>query len=203
MVTIYGSPKSSSGRCFWCLEEAQVPYDAKSINFKEKQHKSEDFLKINPNGKVPVLTDGEFTVWESMAINHYLAETHKPELLGTTVQNKALVQQWTLWALAELQPPIIDVFIQLVFVPEDRRDLKAIEKATAKLPSLLETLNAALLNKTHLVGDAFSLADLHVFSVASLCRDIKFDTSSYKNMNAWMLKILERPAYKNYQKLCN
>ena len=64
MISIYGSPKSSSGRCFWALEEVGQAYEAKSINFKENEHKSEEFLKINPNGKVPALIDGDYTVWE-------------------------------------------------------------------------------------------------------------------------------------------
>ena len=202
MINIYGSPRSSSGRCFWCLEEIGETYEAKPLNFKEKEHKSPTYLKINPNGKVPTLTDDDFVIWESIAINFYLAETYKPELLGLDNKQHGLVQQWSLWGIAELQPPIIDIFIQLIFVPEERRDSGIIEKAMAKIPGLLKVLNDALEGKNYLVGNDFTLADLNVASIASLCLEIKFDLTAYKNIQTWLIQISERPAFKKYQKLC-
>ena len=201
MLTIYGSPRSSSGRCFWCLEEIEKTYNVSPINFKEKEHKSTSYLKINPNGKTPTLTDDDFVIWESIAINFYLAETYKTELLGIDNKQHGLVQQWSLWGIGELQPPIIDVFIQLVFVPEERRNNEVIEKAMAKIPGLLVVLNDALEGKNNLVGDKFTLADLNVASVASLCSEIKFSLTSYKNIQIWLTKISERPAFRKYQKL--
>ena len=201
MITIYGSPRSSSGRCFWCLEEIEETYNAKPINLKEKEHKSTAYLKINPNGKTPTLADDDFVIWESIAINFYLAETYKPQLLGIDNKQHGLVQQWSLWGIGELQPPIITVFIQLVFVPEERRDNEAIEKAMAKIPGLLAVLNDALEGRNNLVGDEFTLADLNVASVASLCSEIKLSLTSYKNIQTWLAKIAERPAFKRYQKL--
>ncbi len=202
MLNIYGSPRSSSGRCFWCLEEIGEKYHYKPLNFKEKEHKSPEYLKINPNGKAPTLTDGDFVIWESIAINFYLAETYKPELLGTDNKQRGLVHQWSFWGIAELQPPIINSFIQLVFVPKERRDNQVIEKATAKIPGLLKVLNDALEGKNYLVGDNFTLADLNVASIAAVCSEIKFDLTAYKNIQTWLTQISERSAFKKYQKLC-
>ncbi len=202
MLNIYGSPRSSSGRCFWALEEVGAPYEPKTISFEKGEHKSPEFLKINPNGKVPALTDGDTTIWESMAINFYLAENYKPELVGTTPAEKGLVQQWSFWALGELQPPIIEIFIQMVFVPEDKKDAGVIEKAKAKIPPLLEVLNNALENKEYLAGNDFTLADLNTLSVASICPRIGVELTPYKNIMKWLERIGERPAYKRYQDLC-
>jgi len=202
MITIYGSPKSSSGRCFWCLEEVGVKYDAKSIDFKEKEHKSEAFLKLNPSGKVPALIDDEFVMSESMAINLYLAEKYKPELLGKTIHEKAKVNQWSIWAIADLQPPLIDIFIQLVFVPEDRRDAKVIAKAEEKLPNLLNIIDKQLENNKYLVGDEFTIADLNVNSVVSVCFHVNYDISKYENIKRWLSNISERPAFQKYMELC-
>lgn len=202
MITIYGSPKSSSGRCFWCLEEIGAKYEAKSVNFKEKEHKSEAYLKINPNGKVPALVDDGFVMSESMAINLYLAEKYKPELLGKSINDKAKVSQWSIWAIADLQPPLIDIFIQLVFVPEERRDTAVIEKAQKKLPDLLEILDTQLENNDYLIGNEFSLADLNVNSVVSICFHVNYDLSKYENIKRWLSKIGERPAFKKYMELC-
>lgn len=202
MIEIYGSPRTSAGRCFWCLEEVEAKYENKSIDMRAGEHKGEDYLKINPNGKVPALTDGEFKIWESMAINSYLAEAYKPELLGTNPQEKGLVQQWTTWSIAELQPPLIDVFIQLVFVPEDKRDLKLIEKSKGKLPNLLSILNSSLEGKKYLVAERFSLADLNTASVVSICEHLEIDLSEYKNIQSWRGALSDRPAFQRFQKLC-
>lgn len=195
MITIYGSPQSSAGRCFWALEETGVEYEVKPVNFKEQEHKSAPFLKLNPNGKVPVLTDGDFVIWESMAINMYLCEKYKPELLGKTPEEKGLTSQWSFWALGELQPPLIESFIQLNFVPEAHRDQNKIEKNLEKLPALFKILDNALSSSKYLAGNEFTLADLNTASVAFLSEYINYDISSYKNIVGWLNAIKERKAY--------
>lgn len=202
MITIYGSPKSSAGRCFWCLEEVGASYEAKTINFREQEHKSEEFLKINPNGKVPALTDGDFTIWESMGINFYLADAYKPELLGSTPQERGLVHQWSIWSIADLQTPLIEIFIQMVFIPEERRDMKLVEKAKEKLPALLTTLNNGLEKNKYLIGENFSLADLNVESVISVCDHIEYDLSDLKNIKNWRAALSDRPGFQRYKELC-
>lgn len=201
MITIYGSPKSSAGRCFWCLEEVGAKYVNEPINFREKEHKSAEYLKINPNGKVPALKDGDFIIWESVAINFYLAEQYRPGLLGKDAREKGIVTQWSLWSLLELQVPIIDIFIQLVFVPEEKRDFTVIEKSQGKLPNLLNILEAQLGENDFLLGNDFTLADLNVASVVSVCSAIKYDISQYKKIASWLNRLSKRPAYRKYCEL--
>ncbi len=90
MITLYGPARSSAGRCFWLLEELGLSYENKPVDMMKKEHKSDWFLKVNPNGKVPALVDGNTTLFESMAINYYLAEKYKPEFLGKTVEEKGI-----------------------------------------------------------------------------------------------------------------
>lgn len=201
MITLYGPPRSSAGRCLWMLEEAGVSYELKNIDMKNKEHKSEDFLKINPNGKVPALTDGNFNLFESMAINNYIAEKYKPELLGTTIEERALTHQWSYWVSTELQDPIIQVFIQKVFMPEDKRSQEVIDENMAKLPGLFTMLDNSLNGKTYLNGKTFTLADLNTQSVVSIAPMVGFDISSYKNVDLWMKAISDRPAFQKYSKL--
>ncbi|MBY0414068.1 MAG: glutathione S-transferase family protein [Bdellovibrionales bacterium] len=201
MITIYGQARSSAGRCLWCLEEAGVSYENKMVDMKTKEHKSEAFLKINPNGKVPALQDGSVTLFESMAINFYIADKYKPELLGVTSEERALAYQWSFWASAELQDPIINVFIQKVFMPEEKRSQAVIDENMEKLPVLFTTLDNALAGKTYLNGKTFSLADLNTASVASIAPHIGIDMSSYKNIDLWMKAISDRPAFQRYSAL--
>jgi glutathione S-transferase len=198
MIQIYGSPRTSAGRCFWCLEEVGATYDKVDVDMRAGKHKEADYLAINPNGKIPALVDGDYSLWESMAINSYLANEYKPELLGESAKDKGLVDQWTTWAIAELQPHVIDIFIQMVFVPEDKRDQNVIDKAQKLLPQMLTILDNALLGKEMLVGNKFSLADLNTASVVMICEAIRFDLKNYSEVNRWMETIAKRPTFQKY-----
>lgn len=203
MITLYGPARTSAGRCLWCLEETGVAYEHKNVDMRAKENKSEAFLKLNPNGKVPALVDGDFSLYESMAINFYLADKYKPELLGTTPEQRALSYQWSFWASSELQDPIIQVFIQKVFVPEDKRSQAVIDENMAKLPAYFEVLDNALASKTYLNGTSFTLADLNTHTVVSIAPHVGFDMSKYKNVDLWLKAISDRPAYQSYAKLRN
>ncbi|MCX6129896.1 MAG: glutathione S-transferase family protein [Proteobacteria bacterium] len=194
MIQIYGSPNTSAGRCYWTLEEVGAAYQAIDINFRNGEHKKPDYLAINPNGKVPVLKDGDFVLWESMAINFYLAEKYQPSLLGTTLEDKAHIQKWSFWSLAEYQKPLIDIFIQKVFVPEDRRDSSVIQKGLERLKPLNELLNQHLDHRSFMVGASFTLADINVASVAKICPVIGEDLSHYPAIKGWLERMLQRPA---------
>lgn len=195
MIKIYGSPLSSAGRCFWMLEELGLPYEVMPLDMKNKEHKSDPFLKLNPNGKVPVLVDGDYVIWESMAITNYLAKKHKSPLCAQTPEEEGHVMQWSFWALAEFQVPAINWLIQEIFVPAEHRNHQLIEDAKIALPRLLTVLEKGLEGKTHLVSERFSLADLHVASVANVVLALKYDLSSYPNIQRWMKTYAERPAF--------
>ncbi|MDA9951184.1 glutathione S-transferase family protein [Oligoflexaceae bacterium] len=194
MIKIYGHPQTSANRCFWMLEELGLDYENVAVNMKEREHKSPEYLKLNPNGKVPCLDDDGFVIWESMAINHYLAEKYQPEMFGKNLEEKALVTQWSYWALAEYQKPLIDLLIQLVFVPEPKRDAQLIEKSRERTTQLNELLDDYLSDRSNVVQTRFTLADLHVASVASINLMTEMDLSPYKNLGAWLNKVSERPA---------
>lgn len=201
MIEIYGSPRSSSGRCFWLLEELAVPYQVKAIDMRAKEHKSPAYLKLNPNGKVPCLKDGDFVIWESMAINLYLADKYNSPLRGATAEERGQIAQWSFWSILELQKPIIDIFIQTVFVPAERRDQSVIDNAQKACPPLLAILDQYLFGKKYLVGDKFSLADLNVASVVVVSEAIQMDISQYKNIVAWLSSCKDRPGYQKFAAL--
>ncbi len=201
MISLYGSPRSSAGRCVWTMEEAGVPYTIKDLDMKNKEHKSEAFLKINPMGKVPAMIDGNVTLFESMAINFYIADNYKKELLGTSPLERGLALQWSFWATSELQPPTIEIFIQKVFMPEDKRDHTIIENNLKKLPMLLSVLNRSLEERKYLAGNQFTVGDINTASVVSICPMIGVDFTDYPHIKNWLNAIGDRPAFQRYQAL--
>lgn len=201
MIKLYGPARSSAGRCLWLLEELGVQYENIKIDLMGKEQYQDWFAALNPNCKVPVLVDEDVTLFESFAINHYLAEKFQPNFVGKTLKEKALTQQWSYWVATEVQSPMIEIFIQKIFVPEGKKDLKAIEENEKLLPNLFNVLEKSLEGKKFLNGNEFTLADLNVASVVSLAHPIGFNMTPYKNINAWMGAITERPSFHRYSGL--
>lgn len=202
MIKLYGAPRTSAGRCYWMLEELGLPYETVPLDMMQaREHKSPAFLKLNPNGKVPVLIDGDFKIWESMAINTYLVEKTKSPLGGTTPEEKGLIQQWSYWSILELQRPAVDCLIQEMFVPAEKKDVAIIQKSKEVILNLLPILNESLSDRTFLVGGRFTMADLNVASVVNVCRGLKIELSAWPNVQRWFSAISDRPAFQKLMKL--
>jgi glutathione S-transferase len=94
LIEIYGTPFGSSFRPHWMLAEAGLAYETKKLDMKGGEHKQSPYLEINPAGQVPAMRYDDFNLSESAAIVHFLAEKHKPELLGATPEERATALRW-------------------------------------------------------------------------------------------------------------
>lgn len=192
MIKIYGSVSSSAGRSIWTAEETGQPYEVVPVDFKNQEHKGEAYLKLNPNGKVPVMVDGDFVMWESMAINTYLAEKYKPELLGSSVEQHGHVYQWSYWAIANLAHSVEILSIQKWRQTPDNEETA---KAHTDIARFLPILEGALVGKDHLVGDVFTLADLNTASIIGALMWLQMDMTACPNILRWFSAISQRPAF--------
>ena len=127
-MKFYGSSKSRAARCLWALEEVGAKYEHDPM--PNTQAKNPDHLKRNPNGHIPVLEDEGHYIWESMAINLYLAEKYgKNGLWPADVFGHAAAYQWSIWAMTECEPHLLTMLMHKVLLPADQRDEKAGQKA--------------------------------------------------------------------------
>ena len=193
MIELYGSPMSSSGRTRWMLEEVGVAYDYRRIDTRRGQHRSPEYLQVYGGGKIPALRDGETVLGESMAINFYLAEQYKPELMPADVGLRARVYQWSFWALTNLQPDLLLIMFDGMRAPEVRQP-EAVEAAKARVAPLLGFLERSLEGKEYLVGDRFTVADVNAGSVVNLARAVGL-LGELPAVAAWMERLAARPAY--------
>lgn len=192
MYKIYGSKESgSAARCWWTAAEVGVELERIPIDFTKQEHKSEAYLKLNPNGKIPTLLDGEFVVWESMAINQYLAEKHKQELLGMGPQERAAVAQWSYWSLAHLQKALEPLYMQKWQGNLPPEQVEVAQKESAKWLGILET---HLNGREFMVGSAFTVADINASSVVA-SGAAYLDMTPYANVSRWMEAMTKREAY--------
>src|SRR5438132_472148 len=143
MIKLYGIPRSRTMRPLRMLEELGLPYENVKVSFVNDTRKPE-FLKINPNGHIPVLQDGDLTLWESMAINLYLARKYDKGLWPKTVEGEGRAFQWSLWAMTELEEPTLTALMHRMFLPAEQRDPKKADDAAERFKTPLRVLDGVL-----------------------------------------------------------
>jgi glutathione S-transferase len=193
MIKLYGTSMSRAARSLWALEEAGVKYEHVPVGFTGETRKPE-YLKINPNGHMPALDDNGTVLWESMAINLYVAEKYgKPALWPSTIEGHGACYQWSFWGMTEVEPPLLDIFLSRMKQSGDQNE-KTTQAAIEKLKAPLKVLDDHLHKSDYLLGKEFTIADLNVASVMSLAPLIQLDLSATPMAQKWLQKCLERPA---------
>jgi glutathione S-transferase len=193
MLKLYGTSQSRAGRCLWALEEVGAKYEHLPIAIA--QAREPENLKRNPNGHIPVLDDNGLIIWESMAINLYLAEKygHAP-LWPSTPEGRAGANQWSFWAMTEAEPPLITVIVNRFFLPPEQRDEKAVAQAIETLKKPLAAIEGHLAGHEYLIGKDFTIADLNAAAVLSIGTMTGVDYSATPKTKAWLEKCASRPA---------
>jgi len=195
--TIQGGGRLTScvGICLWLLEELKTQYQVINLDLDKFEHKSEEYLKLNPNGKVPTLVDNGFVIWESIAINNYLARKYKPEFLGKNIEENSLVDQWILWMLSELEPHIVNIF-KHARLPGAQKNPALFAAYKMRIMQCTVLLEKELTNRKFLVGDTFTLADLNVAAFSSIHKILHSDLSLFPNFNRWLNSSIARSGLK-------
>lgn len=200
MLKLHGTSKSRSARSLWALEELGVKYE--HVPVEVAKAKSPEHLKLDPCGHIPVLEDDGHVVWESMAINLYLAEKYgKAPFWPATAEAHADCMKWSFFAMTEIEPNLMTLLTQRIFLPADQRDEKVAQKAVDALKAPLKVLDDQLKGREYLLGKDFSIADLNLAAVLSFAMLVKLDMSATPNTQAWLQKCLGREANARVRKL--
>ena len=193
-ITIYGRPGSRARRPLWVARELGV--EVENITLEAAETKEPAYLAINPNGKVPTLVEGEFTLFESYAQSLYLAKKFGTgTLYPESSEDEARVWQWTFWGLGELEKPLTTCLFDRVIKPEDKRDAAAADAAERDLQKPLAILEAALTGNQWLVGNSFSVADINLAAIAALSKSARVDLGAFPTVSAWLERATARPAF--------
>ena len=149
MIQLYGNDRSRATRNIWMLEELGIDYERKMIDHVSGETKRTDFIAINPGGKVPALTDGNVVMFESLAINIYLAMTYgKGSFWPDDNIGQAACLQWSVFSATEIEPHTVGALIELIFKPQGYGDKSIAEACLDRLPPVLGVLESTLSNKT-------------------------------------------------------
>jgi glutathione S-transferase len=196
MLTLYHSPQSRSIRPRWLLEELGVPCEVKLVSLAAGDQKKPEYLKLNPNGTVPTLVDGDLVLWESAAICQYLADKYPEKRLAPPVgtPERGKYYQWIHYAMSGIEPPAVTVFMHTMQLPEAERVPALVDGAKAQLGRVIRVVDDALAGREWILGSQFSVADVMVGSTLVWCQMMGLIGDQYANVPGYLARCAARPA---------
>jgi len=196
MLKLHFAPNSRAGRIVWLLEELELPYEINKMAFHPKDLKSDAHRARHPLGRVPVLEDGDVTIWESGAIVEYILERHKNGGLKPAVNDATwpMYQQWFHYCEGMVMPPINTIVVHTMLLPEDRRDSVVLGQAQRLLSRALAPIDESLGGKDYLIGD-FSGADIMLGHACFMSNRVGCVSDEMTNLKAYVERIAARPHF--------
>lgn len=189
MLQIYGSPKSRLTRVTWMCEELNLDYKIVAV-----KPGTPELLAVNPDGKGPVLVDGDLKVIDSAAICLYLADKEPAQKMSSPSGSpqRAQIDSWMHFAQLDLEAPLWLKLKHSFILPEDQRlDVRSITAADFK--RAVRAMENRLGNNQFAIGDQFTAADVLLGHTGSWARGAKFSIES-DSVNAYLDRVLARPA---------
>lgn len=190
MIQLYTSPTPNGFKVSVTLEELGLPYEVHTIDLTKGEQKSPEFRAMNPNGRIPVLVDDGFAVFESGAILLYLAEK-TGKLMPTDARGKSVVTQWLMFQMGGIGPMMGQANVFFRYFPE--RIQPAIDRYHGEVKRLFGVLDRHLAQNEWLAGD-YSIADIANWCWTRTARWSGVDPEPYENMARWHRAIAARPA---------
>jgi glutathione S-transferase len=183
------------------LEELGVPYQRVLVDRSQNKHKEPAYLRLNPNGLMPVLTDGELVLYETAAIVLHLADTHPQAKLAPAVgtPERAECYKWLMWMTNTLQATLIIYFYPERWVDEGNAAGVAQVKAHAheKVLGLLQQLEVQLARNggPWLLGAQYSALDAYAFTLCRWTRNFSHGKArELPQLGPYLQRVLARPA---------
>jgi len=164
----WGSGSPFAWRVMLTLEVKGLNYESKLLEFSKGDHKTPAYLKLNPRGKVPTLKDGDFVLYESLAIMSYIDRKYPdPPLFGKTPEETGLIWRW----LAECESYVVsagDKLVRPIFFGQGLERVEEIQQGAQTLRDEFKRLDERLARSQWLIGDKLSAADIGIFPITQL-----------------------------------
>jgi glutathione S-transferase len=198
MLKLYGQYRSRAFRVAWMCKESDIPYQHVNVtvNVEGATCKEPWYVALNPNARVPTIDDDGFVMWESGAINFYLAEKYRSPLWPADMKGKGRAYQWAFFIANDVEPHMITAMQHRMILPPERRDPSVAEAADARLQPRLRVLDDHLSKNRFFGVERWDLADFMVASVCFSFTVMKYDLSRYPRFQEWLMASIERPKAK-------
>ncbi len=196
MLTLHHAPNSRAGRIVWLLEELGLPYELNRMEFHPKHLKSDEHRARHPLGRVPVLDDGDVSIYESGAIVEYVIARHTDGALKPAVDSPLYPEflQWFHYCEGMVMPPINTIVVQTILLPPERQDETVLGQAQRLLSKSLAPVETALEGREYLIGD-FSAADIMLGHAVYMSNRLGCVDDSMPNIASYIGRLESRPAF--------
>ena len=197
MLKVHFVAGTRSGRVVWLLEELGLEYEVNIMPFTKEGLKSPEHRSRHALGRVPVLEDGDISIFESGAIIDYVLERHKNGGLkpNSDAPEFPFFLQWYHYCEGMVMPPMNQIVVQTILLPPDRRDEVVLNQAKNLLTKSLAPVNENLADKNYLIGD-FSAADLMLGHSCFMANRLGCISDEMQNIKDYVARIANRPAFK-------
>ena len=197
MIKLYLTPNTRAGRVAWLLEELNMEYELEILPFTKEGLKSPEHRARHALGRVPVIEDGDISIFESGAIIQYILDKYDDKGLKPAVESNdyPYYLQWFHYCEGMVMPPMNQIVVQTVLLPPDRRDEAVLNQATNLLSKALKPVNEFLEGKDYLIGD-FSAADCMLGHSCFMSNRFGTVSDEMQNIKRYISNIESRPAFK-------
>lgn len=194
MIRFHTHPFSTyARRVHIALIEKNIPFETVPVDMVTREHRSLEYLALNPYGRVPTLTEDDLVLYESCAILQYLEATHpQPSLVPEDAKGRAKVDMHLRLCDLQMGLPAGTIIFPKRFMPKDRWDMSAINTASEQIAKHLKILDAQLAGQDYLVDDRYTLADLAYIPFLEFL-PLMVNTVP-DNVAAWRTRLLARPS---------
>ena len=201
-MKLYHFPSPNPQKVRFALLELGLECEIVPVDLTKGEHRKPEFLALNPYGRVPVLTDGELTLWESHAILAYLGDK-TGTMWPTSAAGRADALRWLFFLSGHSSPSASDlafnrIAAKLLGLPSDEDAIARGEKA---LPAVISILEGQLANSKWVLGDAFTLVDCAYGPVLNVIEKAGFSFGAFPKVRAYLDALRSRPAWKETPKL--
>ncbi len=199
-MKLYDGKRSPNARKVRLLAaELGVTLEPVQLDFAKGEYQSAEFRAKNPNGKIPVLDDDGFVVWESAAILKYMAKK-RPEagLIPLDPKGLARLDQWMFWWAAHVEPQLLTLVVEKLvkpFLNKGGNDEVIIAEANTQLARYLPVLDHEVGDRKYLLGEQ-SVFDFDVAPWLETAPGLGVDLAPYANLRAWLERMQAKPYWK-------
>ena len=196
MLKVHFVAGTRAGRVVWLLEELGLEYEVNVMPFTKEGLKSQEHRARHALGRVPVLEDGDISIFESGAIIDYVLERHKNGGLkpSSDAPEFPFYLQWYHYCEGMVMPPMNQIVVQTILLPPDRRDETVLNQAKNLLTKSLAPVNEILADQDYLIGD-FSAADMMLGHSCFMANRLGCVNDEMSNIKDYVARIADRPAF--------
>ncbi|MDH5354273.1 MAG: glutathione S-transferase family protein [Gammaproteobacteria bacterium] len=199
-ITLYGRHTSYNvQKVLWLLDQLELDYQHIELGSNPGDTETEEFGRLNPMRKVPVLCDDEKTIWESNSILRYLARQYGDDQWNTDdAYHQSLVERWMDWSQTRFEPAFVGVFWGYYRTPETLRNMEAVTKSLDDCLYCLARLDDQLGDQKFLLSSILSLADVTAGIFLYRLVEIDLDISLPARVMLWYQELQKFPGYKRW-----